>query len=92
MFELVRDSTLLTMLSSRLTHIALAGALVFSSAAFLITRQEQTVERYIEQLDAALVVIDSVRNGCIADCCSNVEYLTPLYEQGYDIEIVDLLL
>lgn len=88
----MRANTLLTMVSSQLTFIALVAISTFSLAASLKTRQDQIVERYITQLDAALVVIDTVRNGCIDECCSNVEYLTPLYEQGYDIEIVNLLL
>lgn len=88
----MQTDTLLTMISSRLMFVALPAVFTFSSAGSLRSRQEQTVERYIEQVEAALVVIDSVRDGCIAECCSNIDYLTPLYEQGYDIEIVNLLL
>lgn len=71
---------------------ALAFAFTFPAASSIEIRQEQSVERYIEQVEAALVAIDSVRNGCIAECCSDFNYLASLDDQGYDGGVVQLLL
>ena len=79
---------------SRLVFLALAATLSFSSAASIRARQEGpvSIDRYITQVESALLAIDSIRNGCIGECCRDPNYAASLNEQGNDGERVQLLL